>query len=320
MGEKLFKYMDIEPRFVVPSCKTFTLDASKIKDVVDDKTMGVVCILGNHYCGQYDPVWDVDAALSDINGEKGFQLGIHVDAASGGFVAPFQDGLPAWDFRLKNVLSISASGHKFGNSCCGTGWIVWRQREGLSDTVAINVSYLGGSADSYTLNFSRPAQGIYVQFYKLLRLGRSGFRAQVDNQMATAAYIRDGLSNMCYEGQPLFVIIDAVGQSEQKICLPVVAAMFNPDLNLSYDEINLQDVIAQLHWYVGGYKMSAHHPLTDETMPLFSDQPTTQAMFRIVVKNNLTMNLAAHLLREIAKAVRYLSVHEIKRAEVPSGV
>merc|ERR1712232_83461 len=246
------------------------------------------------------------------NGENGFQLGIHVDAASGGFVAPFQDGLPAWDFRLSNVLSISASGHKFGNSCCGTGWIVWRHKQGLSDTVSINVSYLGGSADSFTLNFSRPAQGIYVQFYKLLRLGRSGFRAQVDNQMAVAAYIRDGLANMTHEGEPVFVILDAVGQSTQKVCLPVVGAMFNPDLKLSYDEINLQDSIAQSHWYVSGYKMSAHHPLTDETMPLFCDQSTEQAMFRIVVKNNLTMALATNLLREIARAVRFLDVNEIK--------
>merc|ERR1712232_759084 len=100
-----------------------------------------------------------------------------------------------------------------------------------------------------------------------------------------------------------------------KVSLPVVSAMFNPDLNLSYNEINLQDAIAQSHWYVSGYKMSAHHPLTGETMPLFSDQPTEQAMFRIVVKNNLTMTLAAHLLREVSKAVRFLNLHDIKRAE-----
>merc|ERR1712110_659737 len=99
------------------------------------------------------------------------------------------------------------------------------------------------------------------------------------------------------------------------VCLPVVSAMLNPDLKLSYDEINLQDAIAQSHWYVSGYKMSAHHPLTGETMPLFSDESTSQAMFRIVVKNNLTMSLATHLLREIAKAIRFLNVNQIRRAD-----
>lgn len=312
--EKLFKYMDIEPRFIKPSYKTFIMDPNEIKQFVDDKTLGVVCILGNHYGGQYDPVWDVDKVLSEINEEKGLQVGIHVDAASGGFIAPFQDDCPAWDFRLKNVLSISASGHKFGNSCCGTGWVVWRQREGLSETVAINVSYLGGSADSYTLNFSRPAQGIYCQFYKLLRLGKTGYRGQCDNQMAVAQYLREGLQKMHFGGKPVFEIIDAIGQGKttvEKLCLPVVTAMFNPEQNFTFDEVNFQDVIAQSHWYVSAYRMSMRHPLTEEKMPLFNDLPAEHAMFRVVVKSNLTMNMAAHLLKEVDNAMKYLQTHNI---------
>jgi glutamate decarboxylase len=310
--EKLFKYMDIQPRFIAPSWKTFTMDPEALKDVVDEKTIGVVCILGNHYGGQYDPVWDVDKELEAINKAKGLQVGIHVDGASGGFVAPFQEGLPAWDFRLKNVLSISASGHKFGNSCCGTGWVIWRQREGLSDSVAINVSYLGGSADSYTLNFSRPAQGVYVQFYKFLRLGRSGYQSQVDNQMAVAQFIREKLLEFKKDGKPLFVIMDAVGQSSQKICLPVVTAMLNHELGLGYDEIDLQHVVAQGHWYVSGYHMSMHHPLTEKTIPIFKDQTVDKAMFRVVVKNNLTKAMAVSLVREIRSAVEFLDTHENK--------
>ena len=135
--------------------------------------MAVVCIMGNHYGGQYDPVWDIDPILTQINEENGYQVGIHVDAASGGFIAPFQD-VPAWDFRLSNVLSISSSGHKYGESCCGTGWVVWRHRQGLSEHVAISVTYLGGNAESFTLNFSRPASGVYVQYYKLMRYGWEG--------------------------------------------------------------------------------------------------------------------------------------------------
>eukprot|EP00930_Biecheleria_cincta_P024954 TRINITY_DN17810_c0_g1_i2.p1 TRINITY_DN17810_c0_g1~~TRINITY_DN17810_c0_g1_i2.p1 ORF type:complete len:531 (+),score=101.32 TRINITY_DN17810_c0_g1_i2:165-1595(+) len=307
--EKLFKYMDIQPRFVTPTYTTFTLDPSKLKEHIDDKTIGVVCIMGNHYGGQYDPVWDVDKVLDQINKEQGFQVGIHVDGASGGFIAPFQTGLPAWDFRLKNVLSISASGHKFGNSCCGTGWVVWRQRKELSEHVAISVSYLGGNADSYTLNFSRPAQGVYVQFYKLLRLGMEGYQEQVENQMVVAEFIREGLAAMTKDGKKVFELLDAVGKSEQKICLPVVTAMLNPELELDFDDIDLQHVIAQGHWYVSGYHMSMHHPITEKTMPLFTDQSPEQAMFRVVVKNNLTMKMADHLLREVDAAVKFLIEH-----------
>mmetsp|Transcript_100501 Transcript_100501/g.292958 ORF Transcript_100501/g.292958 Transcript_100501/m.292958 type:complete len:563 (+) Transcript_100501:87-1775(+) len=310
--EKLFRYMDIEPKFVTPSYKTFAMSAEDVRPLIDENTIGVVAILGNHYGGQYDPVWEIDAMLQEFNKEKGMQVGIHVDAASGGFTAPFQPEVPAWDFRLPTVISISASGHKFGESCCGTGWIVWRRRQDLSENVAISVSYLGGKADSYTLNFSRPAQGVYVQFYKLLRLGCSGYKDQVANQMAVSQFIREGFMKMTHRdtGKPLFTVIDAVGQSSQKLCLPVVTAMFTHELSLSYDEIDLQHIIAQGHWYVSGYHMSMHHPLKHTSMPLFHDQPTEQAMFRVVVKNNLTMAMANHLLREVATAVAFLQMHD----------
>ena len=146
--EKLFKYMDIEPRLIQPSMKTFTLDPEQVREQIDDQTIGVVCIMGNHYGGHYDPVQAVSDVIDQVNAEKGYQVGIHVDAASGGFIAPFQDNLPPWDFRVSNVLSISSSGHKYGESICGTGWIVWRHRADLSDHVAISVSYLGGKAES----------------------------------------------------------------------------------------------------------------------------------------------------------------------------
>jgi glutamate decarboxylase len=166
--EKFFRYFDVEPRFVKPSIHTFQVVAKDMMSLCDDRTMAVVGILGNHYNGAYDPIWEIDEEISKLNREKGFQIGIHVDAASGGCIAPFQDEMPAWDFRLKNVLSISASGHKFGESVCGTGWIVFRQREDLTEHIAISASYLGGHSDSITLNFSRPASGCYVQLYKLI--------------------------------------------------------------------------------------------------------------------------------------------------------
>merc|ERR1712032_1697242 len=131
-----------------------------------------------------------DKAITSLNANNEWNIGIHVDAASGGFIAPFQKDAPAWDFRLNNVLSISASGHKFGESVCGTGWVIWRQRKGLSEHVAISVSYLGGKADSYTLNFSRPATGIYVQLYKFLRLGLEGYSQLEKNMCGTADMLR----------------------------------------------------------------------------------------------------------------------------------
>lgn len=307
--EKLFKYMDIEPRLIQPSRDEFTIDPEDVLAAIDEHTMGVVCIMGNHYGGQYDPVWLIDEVVDEINRERDFQVGIHVDAASGGFIAPFQESLPPWDFRLANVLSISASGHKYGESCCGTGWVVWRDREDLSEHVAISVTYLGGKADSYTLNFSRPASGVYVQYYKLLRYGTSGYAQCCENMMRNAEYIREGLRGMMYEGKPRFIILD---QGDEN-CLPVVTAMVNPECQFTFDDIDLQHVLAQHHWYVSGYKMGFNHPLTEEYLPLFHDESADQTMFRVVVKNNLTRDMAQHLLDSFTHACEFLDAVDFSK-------
>lgn len=241
--EKLFKYFDVTPKFVKPRlANNFSIDAKELVSQCDEKTIAVVGILGNHYNGAYDPIWEIDAELGKLNAEKGFQIGIHVDAASGGFIAPFQDGLPPFDFRLPNVLSMSASGHKFGLSVCGTGWVVFRQRADLAEHISISVSYLGGQCDSMTLNFSRPASGPYVQLYKFLRLGRPGYRSVMENEMAVAAFIRAELVKMMHpSGKPRFQILD--GGDEK--CLPVVGARLNPDCGMNYDDIDLQHALAE---------------------------------------------------------------------------
>lgn len=300
--EKLFRYMDIEPRLIHPSVTSFTLDPEEVREAIDERTMGVVCIMGNHYGGHYDPVEAVSDVIDRVNAEKGFQVGIHVDAASGGFIAPFQDDVPPWDFRVGNVLSISSSGHKYGESICGTGWIVWRQRHDLSEHVAISVNYLGGKAESCTLNFSRPAAGVYAQYYKLLHYGASGYRRCCEYMMENARYLRDGLRAMTRAGTPRFRLLDHGDRG----CLPVVTARLNPDCRAGYGDIDLQHVLSQHHWYVGSYRMQFDHPLTHERLPLFRDEDPDSSMFRIVVKSNLTRGMAEHLLESIRETLEFL--------------
>eukprot|EP01134_Creolimax_fragrantissima_P006228 CFRG6228T1 len=302
--EKFFRFMDVEPRFVAPSHKTCKVQAEDMIALCDDKTIGMVAIMGNHYTGHYDPVWEIDEALTRFNNEMGFQIGLHVDAASGGFVAPFQPEVPAWDFRCPNVLSISASGHKFGASVCGTGWVVFRERRDLSEHVAVSVSYLGGDADSYTLNFSRPASGFYVQFYKFMRLGLLGYQNLCDNMMSNAKTIRDGLRQMEHKGKARFEIMD----DGEKGCLPVVAARLNPELRLPYTDIDFQHALSEAHWYVSGYSLRFEHPISKMMLPLFCDTNRDTTMFRIVVKSNLTRDLADDLIEKVKDTLHELDV------------
>ncbi|KEQ16866.1 pyridoxal-dependent decarboxylase [Endozoicomonas numazuensis] len=300
--EKLIKYMDIDCKFIKPSVNSFTLEPEAIRDAIDDHTIGVVCIMGNHYAGQYDPVWEINQTVEAVNRERGFQVGIHVDAASGGFIAPFQKEVKPWDFRLNNVLSISASGHKYGASSCGTGWVIWRERKDLSEHVAISVSYLGGQADSYTLNFSRPATGIYVQYYKFLRYGMDGYQFCCDEMMEHARLLREGLMAMTYNSIPRFILLDA----GNKGCLPVVAAKLNKTCNLMYNDTDLQKVLSQHSWYVGAYKMQFLNPVTEEKTALFYDHDQNETMFRVVIKGNISLLMVENLLHAIEDSLKYL--------------
>lgn len=314
--EKLFKYFDIEPKLVKPSINSFTVTGSEIAALCDEKTIAVVGILGNHYNGEYDPIWDIDAALSKLNKEKGWQIGIHIDGASGGFIAPFQDDMPPFDFRLDNVLSMSSSGHKFGQSVCGTGWVVFRERADLAEHIAISVSYLGGKCDSMTLNFSRPASGPFVQLYKLVRLGKQGYRELADNQMDIARYIRAALKKMEHpSGKPRFVIMDG----GDKHCLPVVGARLNPEVKTMYDDIDLQHALSLSHWYVSAYKLSFENPETHQLESLFRDAEPSDSMLRVVCKSNLTRNLADDLIQTFEETLKALDELDSEYQPVVKG-
>ncbi|KNC78357.1 hypothetical protein SARC_09209 [Sphaeroforma arctica JP610] len=291
--EKFFRFMDVEPRFVAPSSEHCKVNAEDMIALCDDKTIGMVAIMGNHYTGHYDPVWDLDEALTKLNKEKGYQIGLHVDAASGGFIAPFQPEVPAWDFRLPNVLSISASGHKFGASVCGTGWVVFRERTDLAEHVAVSVSYLGGDADSYTLNFSRldPA---HVHVCMMYDVCMTACLHQWFLRSHTHCYSFAGT------GKKRFVIMD----DGDTACLPVVSARLNPDLRLPFTDIDFQHQLSEQHWYVSGYSLRFEHPISKMLLPLFNDTPKSATMFRVVVKSNLTRELAEDLVKQVEATLK----------------
>ena len=217
--------------------------------------------------------------------------------------------MDAWDFRLKNVLSISTSGHKYGEACAGTGWVIWRHRENLSEYVAVDVSYLGGHGDSYTLNFSRPSSGAFSQYYKLLRFGRAGYQAACENALANAALLRTALQEMTYASKPRFEMLD----SGDKHALPVVAARLNPDCDFNYDDIDLQHALAVEHWYVSGYAMSTIHPISEEVIPLFHDESMDATMFRVVIKAHITKPMINDLIAAFKSALEYLDSEVVNK-------
>src|SRR5690606_5687167 len=174
--DKFCRYWDVEPRQVPLGPGRTHLTADGAAAHCDENTIGVVAIMGSTFDGSYEPVAEIAGALDRLQDERGLDVPIHVDAASGGFIAPFLDPDIAWDFRVPRVQSINASGHKYGLVYPGIGWIVWRDRRALPDGLVFGVDYLGGEMPTFALTFSRPGAQVAAQYYNLLRLGRDGYR------------------------------------------------------------------------------------------------------------------------------------------------
>jgi len=184
--EKFCRYWDVEPRYAPIEEGRLQLNAEEALKLVDENTIGVVAILGSTYDGSYEPVKEIATALDELAASGGPDVPVHVDAASGGFVAPFLDPDLEWDFRVPRVRSINASGHKYGLVYPGVGWVIWRNPEDLPEDLVFHVNYLGGDMPTFALNFSRPGSQVIAQYYNFIRLGREGYR-EIQNACREAA-------------------------------------------------------------------------------------------------------------------------------------
>ena len=175
--DKFCAYWGVEARKLPLAHDGHHVDPEQIAASSDAGTIGVVSILGSTYDGSYEPVAAVAAALDALEEKTGVDVPIHVDAASGGMVAPFLDPELVWDFRLPRVVSINTSGHKYGLALPTIGWIVWREASVLAPDMRFRVRYLGGELETMGMSFSRPASIVALQYYLFLKLGREGYRS-----------------------------------------------------------------------------------------------------------------------------------------------
>ena len=194
--EKFAIYWDVEMRMVPVTADKITLDPHDVVAMCDENTICVVPIQGVTITGLNDNVKAINDALDKLNREKGWEICIHVDAATGGFIHPFIDPKTEWDFRLKWVLSISASGHKYGLVYPGVGWVIWKDKTYLPEEMNFAVNYLGASIPSISINFSRPGNQVLAQYYQFLRLGMEGYHKIQQNCINVCLYLREELKQM----------------------------------------------------------------------------------------------------------------------------
>ena len=266
--EKFCRYFDVEPRLVPVGPDATYLTPEAAAAACDERTIGVVAVLGSTYDGSYEPVADIAAALDGLAAGGGPDVAMHVDAASGGFVAPFLDPDLAWDFRLERVASINASGHKYGLVYPGVGWAVWRDSEALPEDLVFDVAYLGGHMPTFALNFSRPGAQVVAQYYTFLRLGHDGYRAVQQAARDTARWLADDLT-----GRGPF---RRVGAEHGIPVVTVALADGEP-----FDVYELSDALRSRNWLLPAYPMP----------PALQDVD----VLRVVVRNGFGRDLAGML-------------------------
>jgi glutamate decarboxylase len=274
--EKFCRYWEVEPRLVAMEGETFHLTAERAVAHCDENTIGVVAILGSTFDGSYEPVKEISDALDALESERGLHVPMHVDAASGGFVAPFIASELEWDFRLSRVQSINASGHKYGLVYPGVGWAIWRDKEALPRDLVFDVNYLGGHMPTFSLNFSRPGSEVIAQYFMFTSLGRDGYTAMMTNLRETAMHISAGVAKL----GPYRLISDG---SE----LPVFAFALSPETT-NYTVFDVSERLRERGWLVPGYT--------------FPENRQDLSVLRIVVRSGMHLEMADDLLHHL-KAV-----------------
>ena len=281
--DKFCRYWQVEPKLVPMAPGRYHLTGPEAAAQCDENTIAVVAVLGSTMDGSYEPVSEINAELDRLAAGGGPDVPIHVDGASGGFVAPFlQPGLD-WDFRVPRVASINASGHKYGLVYPGVGWVVWREAEALPQDLVFNVNYLGGQMPTFALNFSRPGAQVAAQYYNFLRLGFSGYQRVQQACQDVAVHMSGRIAKM----GPFELISE--GRE-----LPVFAFKI-ADPQASYTVFDLSERLRARGWLVPAYTFPAD--LTDT------------AVLRVVIRNGFTKDLADLFLSDLNHHWRALAAH-----------
>ncbi|ABD09573.1 glutamate decarboxylase [Frankia casuarinae] len=279
--EKFARYWDVEARLVPMAPGRTHLTADEAVAHCDENTIGVVAILGSTFDGSYEPVAGIVAALDHLAASGGPDVPVHVDAASGGFIAPFCDPDLVWDFQLDRVVSINTSGHKYGLVYPGVGWVLWRDRAHLPAELVFQVDYLGGTMPTFALNFSRPGAQVVAQYYTLLQLGYKGYRRVAQACRDNARWLAAEVAAM----GPFELVSDGSG-------IPAFAFKLRDDIT-DYTVFDVSELLRTRGWLVPAYR--------------FPPGLTDLAVLRVVVRHEFSRDLAGLLIADLRRVVNRLA-------------
>ncbi|CAI8597160.1 unnamed protein product [Vicia faba] len=277
--EKFARYFEVELKEVKLSEGYYVMDPEKAVELVDENTICVAAILGSTLNGEFEDVKRLNDILVEKNKETGWDTPIHVDAASGGFIAPFIYPELEWDFRLPLVKSINVSGHKYGLVYAGIGWAIWRSKDDLPEELIFHINYLGADQPTFTLNFSKGSSQVIAQYYQMIRLGFEGYKNVMENCRDNMIVLKEGLEKM----ERFNIVSKDDG-------VPLVAFTLKDHTN--FDEFQISDLLRRFGWIVPAY-----------SMPPDAQHVT---VLRVVIREDFSRTLAERLVADIEKVLHEL--------------
>ena len=286
---KFTRYWDVEHREIPMENGRLLMTPEEVIKRCDENTIGVVPTLGVTFTGEFEPVAAVSAALDKYQEGTGLDIPIHVDGASGGFLAPFCAPELEWDFRLPRVKSINSSGHKFGMSPLGVGWILWREDADLPEELVFWVNYLGGNMRDIALNFSRPGGQVVCQYYNFVRLGREGYEKIHGACYDTAQYLAEEIARL----GPFEVIYSG----ERDAGIPALCWKMKDGVDPGFSLYDLADRLSGRGWQVPAYSLP--------------DNCKDVVIQRILVRHGVSRDLAALLLENMKDALAYFKTRPV---------
>jgi glutamate decarboxylase len=286
---KFARYWDVEMREVPMAPGRLHMDVEQMLERVDENTIFVVPTFGVTYTGLFEPVADLAVALDDLHERTGLDVDLHIDGASGAFLAPFCAPDVLFDFRLPRVKSISTSGHKFGLAPLGVGWVVWRHHRDLPQELIFHVNYLGGDMPDFHINFSRPAGQVIAQYYNFVRLGREGYADVHGACYRTATHLAKEIPKL----GPFEILCDG----DPSRAIPAVTWRIRQGEQPGFSLFDLADRLRNRGWQVPAYTLTGD----------LSDVPVQ----RILVRQGVDLDLCELLMEDFRIALAHFERHPV---------
>src|SRR3954447_12453470 len=231
--EKFCRYFDVEPRIIPLQPDKLTIGPEDVEPHIDENTIGVAAVLGTTFTGHADEIAGINQMLVQVKHDRGLDVPLHIDAASGGFVWPFLYPETPWDFRLEQVRSINVSGHKYGLVYPGLGWLIFREPSDLPEDLVFYENYLGKRDMTFTLNFSTGSSMVHAQYYNFIRYGMAGYRSIMETMAHNATALAERITA---SGD-----FELVGDPDAEQ-LPLVAFKLSEERN--FDEFDIASQLA----------------------------------------------------------------------------